>query len=282
MTAKQPFVSVIIPFSNSRRTLMACVNSLLELDYPDYELIFVDNNSDDGSLDILNGFGRVHVLREKKQSAYAARNKGIKKAKGKLIAFTDSDCVVKKNWLNELVKEMRPGVGCVGGLIKAYEVKNAVQERLKNSLDQERQYKRYELPSIVTANALFRKQVFDDVGGFDDSFFSGGDTDLCWRMQKQTKYKIKLSKKVTVLHNFADTYKDYLRIVKKYYGAKYSLKKKYPFVKYKPKLRVHRLFINIMQAVVHSIFDKKLSEKNFLDYLQEYAEIKAYMREKWA
>jgi len=101
-------ISIIVPFYNAGDYIKDCAESLLSQEYPssDYEIIFVDNNSTDSSVDIVKNYPRIKVLSESKQGSYAARNRGIKEAAGQIIAFTDPDCVVSPDWLSEVEKTM--------------------------------------------------------------------------------------------------------------------------------------------------------------------------------
>jgi glycosyltransferase involved in cell wall biosynthesis len=111
-------ISVIVPFYNAERHIERCVKALLAQDYPleRYEIIMVDNNSVDGSAAIVHRHPRVQLLSEPKQGAYAARNRGVAPSKGKIIAFTDADCVPSGDWLREIAAAMRsPEVRLVQG-----------------------------------------------------------------------------------------------------------------------------------------------------------------------
>lgn len=98
-------VSIVIPFHNAGTHLRTCCESLLVQQYPedDYEIIAIDNNSTDTSAKIVSQYRRIKLLRESKQGAYAARNTGLRAAKGDVIAFTDPDCVVTLNWVTHIV-----------------------------------------------------------------------------------------------------------------------------------------------------------------------------------
>jgi glycosyltransferase involved in cell wall biosynthesis len=102
-------ISVIVPFYNAEKYLHQCMAALLAQQYPpeDYEVIMVDNNSTDRSLSIARQFPRAKVLGEKKQGAYAARNRGLAEAAGALIAFTDADCIPDKDWLGNIAATMQ-------------------------------------------------------------------------------------------------------------------------------------------------------------------------------
>lgn len=101
--------SVIVPFLNEELYIERCVRSLLGQDFDknEYELIFIDNGSTDRSAEIVRAFPRVIFLSEEKKNVYAVRNKGLAIAKGRIIAFTDADCVVRRDWLTQIYAGMK-------------------------------------------------------------------------------------------------------------------------------------------------------------------------------
>jgi glycosyltransferase involved in cell wall biosynthesis len=114
----RPTVSVVVPFFNSERHLAACIESLLAQDElrDDDEIILIDNGSEDGSPAVAAGFDQLILLKETTPGAYAARNTGIRRATGELIAFTDADCVVDADWLRAIRDGMAdPATGIMLG-----------------------------------------------------------------------------------------------------------------------------------------------------------------------
>ena len=101
-------ISVIIPIYNSEKYLSKCISSVLEQTYKDLELILVDDGSTDNSLNICNDFAerdsRIVVVHQKNAGVSAARNNGLKNAKGDFITFVDSDDYVENDWLELLFK----------------------------------------------------------------------------------------------------------------------------------------------------------------------------------
>ena len=100
-----PSVTVVVPAYNSQETIAGCIESLVNLHYPreKLEIIVADNGSRDSTVAIASRYP-VRVLREEQRGAAAARNCGIREARGEYIAFTDSDCQVAPDWLHELVR----------------------------------------------------------------------------------------------------------------------------------------------------------------------------------
>jgi glycosyltransferase involved in cell wall biosynthesis len=108
----------VVPFFNSERHIAACIESLLGQDDVggDVELIFINNGSTDGSPSVVGRYPELTVLEEQTPGAYAARNTGIQRARAPLIALTDADCVVDRDWLRSVREGMEdPAIGILVG-----------------------------------------------------------------------------------------------------------------------------------------------------------------------
>jgi glycosyltransferase involved in cell wall biosynthesis len=199
---KHPFVSIIVPVYNGEKTIAQCIESLLTQSYPKdkYKILVIDNNSKDKTAEIIKSFPVKYLSEKEIQSSYAARNKGIRHAKGKILAFIDADCIASKNWLKNAVEKFKDNsIGCVAGEVKSYKPQNYVENYLASKNDLSPKFSEY-LPYPKTANAFYRKQVFDKIGLFEEQWVSGGDADIAWRMQLQTKYKVKFAPNAIVYH----------------------------------------------------------------------------------
>ncbi len=111
-------ISVIVPVYNNEDHVEACIQGLLSQQYSDgaYEFILVDNNSTDRSAEIVKRYPGIRLLSQPKQGSYAARNLGLSVARGQIIAFTDSDCAPRADWLQQIANTMRNSeVGIVLG-----------------------------------------------------------------------------------------------------------------------------------------------------------------------
>lgn len=99
-------ISVIVPVYNTARYLERVIEALLAQDFPreEFELIFVDNGSEDNSRAILERHPQIRVFNETERGSYAARNRGVREARGDILAFTDSDCYPVASWLSEIEK----------------------------------------------------------------------------------------------------------------------------------------------------------------------------------
>lgn len=128
------FISVIIPVFNDRERLKLCLTALENQTYPQelYELVLVDNGSEENIAEIAHQFKQVVLTTEKQRGSYAARNRGIKIAKGELLAFTDSDCIPANDWLERGVNYLVsvPDCAVFAGRIDIFsKIKIALQQQ---------------------------------------------------------------------------------------------------------------------------------------------------------
>jgi glycosyltransferase involved in cell wall biosynthesis len=150
----------------------SCVKALLSQNYPadEYEIIMVDNNSTDRSVEIVQRYPRLKLLVEPTQGSYAARNRGIAESKGAIIAFTDGNCLPSTDWLQKISAALlSPDVGIVQGSVRfapdsspfsmlaAYEWEKASYIFSSNSK---------ELYYGYTSNMAVRRCLFDKLGPF--------------------------------------------------------------------------------------------------------------------
>jgi glycosyltransferase involved in cell wall biosynthesis len=198
-----PIVSVIVPIYNAESTLAACINSLLGLDYPkeNLELILVNNASTDRTADVLNRYSReIEILYEEKKGPAVTRNKGLLNARGYVVAFTDSDCVVDKDWLRQIVIPLQDdSIGIVGGKILAKRPCNKIEEFGEKIHDHNRSINEFKPPYVITMNWASRLCVLKEVGLFNESFKRGEDVDLSYRIL-QAGYKFVYKPEAIVYH----------------------------------------------------------------------------------
>jgi len=224
-------VSVIVPVRNGERTISDCIGSLLRQDFPKnkYEVIVIDNNSSDGTAESIRRHP-VRYLLEKRKGPAAARNAGIAASQGNLMAFTDSDCVAKEDWLSEGIRAFESDeVGCVSGRVCAGRAGNIYERIIADKKEYDTPADYHGLPPYaITANALFRREVFDAIGDFDTSLRAAEDKDLCWRMLKKTGLVIKRCPAAIVYHKHRSDLKSYFRQYFSYGIYNVRLQKKHP------------------------------------------------------
>lgn len=166
------YVSVVVPFQNVARYIEHCLEALLSQTYPreSSEIIMVDNNSTDGSAEIVGRYPQVRLLRQPKPGAYAARNRGVAESGGEIVAFTDSDCAPEADWLEEIAGAMRfPWVSLVQGR-QRFAFESIGLSVLSDYEAQKAAYtfssKREEIYYGYTNNMAVRRSAFDCAGPF--------------------------------------------------------------------------------------------------------------------
>jgi len=257
--------SVIIPVYNYPR-VEACILSLLVQDYPKelYEIIVVDNNSNDSTQEVIQRFN-VKYVREDRKGSYSARNKGLEIASGDVAAFIDADCVADPNWLSELLEGFTDSlVGGIGGRILKLEPQTWVQANAEDLVEQQLtpQYLPfYDAPYIVTANAAYRMSLLRNIEGFDTQFQSGGDVDLAWRVYA-AGFQIVTAPDAIVHHAARETVKGYFKQFFNYAAWHVLLFKKHRhntnhFTNAYPVLGLRGLLFSVMPAM----FVQRVSSK---------------------
>ena len=228
-----PYVSIIIPAYNAQDTLQRCLDSIMRIDYPGErrEVILVNNNSHDATEDIAQRYP-ITVVYEKMQSSYAARNRGIQHAKGDILAFTDTDCIVTPQWIKTLLTSYdNPEIGCFAGNIKSYQPKTLAEcfaAKDEENHNQKRSLKTGYLPAANTANVAYRKEVFQKIGLFKSNLKSGGDAELTWRLVRHGGYKIIYVPEAVVYHQHRTSIADLYRQHRKYGESITDLLRLYP------------------------------------------------------
>jgi glycosyltransferase involved in cell wall biosynthesis len=190
-----PKISVIVPFYNVERYIQECIIGLVSQSYPTdaCEIIMVDNNSTDRSAEIVKQYPRITLLTEKKQGAYAARNRGLAEANGALIAFTDPDCVPEKDWLQNIAAALSPADVYVilGNCQMAHDtfclaLLQAYERRKLHFVFTSRSP---ELYYGYTNNMAVRKEIFGRLGAFAERD-RGADSMFVRRVVDECSYNV--------------------------------------------------------------------------------------------
>lgn len=131
--ATMPSVTVIVCTRDRAALLRESLSAILKLDYPDFDVLVVDNAPKTGETATMvrEEFGdpRIRLLTEPRPGLSNARNAGLRQAQGDIIAYTDDDVVVDAAWLQEIAAgfERMPGTACVTGLVPAGELRSPAQ-----------------------------------------------------------------------------------------------------------------------------------------------------------
>lgn len=177
-------LSIVIPCRNGAATIERQLRAIERQDLVGWtwEVIVADNGSTDASKEKVATFSvvstRVRLIdASERVGINFARNAGVRAAHGRFIILSDADDVVHEGWLQAYARAILGGAMCVGG---------AIVRTLPDGEVVSREYGIYHvydyLPWAIGANCGFAREVFDSIGGFDESFRGGGDeTDFFWR-----------------------------------------------------------------------------------------------------
>lgn len=198
-------VSVIIPVYNRAEALTKCLSALEMQSLPRslFEVLVVDNGSSEDLSAIKIEFPLVKFLYEEMPGSYRARNTGVKEARGEILAFTDSDCIPQKDWLQAGLRAIESDSCCglVGGEITIFTSRKKISSpEAYDSLlyfDQRLFLKQYRF--AATANMFTHKSIFEKVGGFDEKLKSGGDV-IYGNQVADQGYSLLYSPQADVLH----------------------------------------------------------------------------------
>ena len=181
-----PRISVVVCTYNGARTLGQCLAGLKELDYPDHEVIVVDDGSTDETPAIARASG-FRVVVDGRQGLSGARNSGLREATGEIVAYIDDDAWPDPHWLRYLALAFResthvgmggPNLPPPGDGLVAASIANAPGNPIHVLLND------CEAEHIPGCNMAFRRANLEAIGGFDTRFrCAGDDVDVCWRLR---------------------------------------------------------------------------------------------------
>ena len=249
----EPSVSFVIPTFNVEKYISKVLESIKKQRYPlgKMEIIIVDDNSTDKTLERIAPFRNLFshfkiIVKNRSQSKGAAvsTNIGIKESKRELIALVDGDAVLASNWIQELIAQFEdPKVGMAAGAIKTANPENLWAAFAGRELeDRYAAIKEVEVDHVSTCNTIYRRELFNKVGMFDESLFYGYDADMSYRVREKG-YKILLIKNTYCLHYWRETFKDYLNQLHHTGYARLRVLEKFPDTKVGGKVSGWKLII---------------------------------------
>lgn len=229
--AATPRISVIVCTRNGSATLRACLESLAALNYPEFEVLVIDDGSTDASAEIAQSFSQVRYHRQEHAGLSVARNFGAQLATGAILAYTDDDCIAHGDWLLHLSHAFaEKTVVAAGGPNIPPPPRNRVERVVAAApgapahvlLDD------IEAEHLPGCNLAIRKDALGRIGGFRAEFMAAGDdVDVCWRL-REAGGRLVFVPGAMVWHHRRFTVRAYLRQQSGYGHAEALLMKTHP------------------------------------------------------
>jgi GT2 family glycosyltransferase len=225
-----PFISVVVCTYNGSRTIRDTMEGLAKLQYPNYEVVVVNDGSTDGTPNILDPYG-ARIINVQNGGLSKARNIGMEEARGEIVAYIDDDAYPDPHWLTYVAATFSSTDHvAVGGPNIAPEGDGPIAECVANApggpihvliSDQEAEH-------IPGCNMAYRKDALQAIGGFDPQFrIAGDDVDVCWRLQ-QRGWTLGFSPAAMVWHHRRNSLRAYWKQQKNYGKAEALLEMKWP------------------------------------------------------
>ncbi len=196
---QRPFVSVVVPALNCADEVDDFAACMRAQTYPAecFEVLLIDNGSDDDTFARASRAG-LTTLRRRDRGRARALNTGVAAARGEYLLTTDMSCRAAADWIESVVATFAayPDAGCVAGDIRLLKTVDGPAIRYQERSDYMSPLlalSRTRLPFLPFAdgaNASFPRRLFDEIGGFEESFIKAADVEICYRLLMLTRHSI--------------------------------------------------------------------------------------------
>lgn len=258
--------SIIIPVRAINDYIREAFPHLINIDYPDYEvIIFPDELPDESVLKELAN-PKIRIIASGKTGPAQKRDMAMQYATGNVFAFIDDDAFPRSDWLKNAAKWFDDEkIGAVGGPAVTPENVGMLERAggyvLASSLCSGSYVRRYvpkkicdddDIPSV---NLIVRRDVFENVNGFDSNFYPGEDTKLCLDITRKAGKRIIYDPEVLVYHHRRPLFKKHLKQISNYARHRGYFMKKLPETSLRPAYLIPLAFVlGLILGPVISIF----------------------------
>ena len=253
-------ISIIIAVKTWQKNLEECVGKCLKLDYPDFEILIIPDNPIDVS------YPNVRVIPSGPVSPAEKRDLASQHARGEILAFIDDDVYPEKSWLTSAVENFRdPDTAAVGGPAVT-PVEDSLKRRASGEVYESfltsgpftyryKKGKRQYIEDYPSCNLLVRKEIFDELGGFDTKYWPGEDTKLCLEIVHKLNKKIIYDPDVLVYHHRRPLFLPHLKQIASYALHRGYFARKYPQTSLKIAYFIPSIFVSaIALGLVLNLF----------------------------
>lgn len=225
-------LSVIILTKNNQETIEECLNSVMNSEIENYEIIVVDAHSKDNTLEIAKKYTK-NIFYDTGKGISEARNVGIKNSLGDFLLFLDADAYVEKNCIKEMLKEFEnekvAGVQCNPKPIIKTQISKAIGEAWLTFYEKFHKSGKYDNPKYIGGPCLmFRKKQMEEVNCFDEKIGYGNDDyDVSYRIYKNG-WKFVVLKEMLCYHHPRHTLNELIKEYSGWAGGTVIFLKKFP------------------------------------------------------
>ena len=215
---KRKKLSVIILTYNSSRTIIKCLDSLKNQSDKRFEVLIVDDDSIDNTLNIINNYSltskyKIRILTSGKKIIPISRNIGIRNSKSDYVAFIDSDAYANEYWVENIINSLKSGkIVVVGGEVNPSS-RNHVSKAIALNDDTIRRLFAKDVTKLSSCNLAFNKKILKDYF-FDEQFIAAEDIEFVARIEK--KFEWAFIPEIKILHDSRDTLKKYFKQMYEY------------------------------------------------------------------
>jgi poly-beta-1,6 N-acetyl-D-glucosamine synthase len=261
-----PLISIIVPAYNEEITIQKCLNSLLKLDYPKYEVIVVDDGSTDHTLEKVKCYESptLKVLEQSNQGKAKALNAGIQLTKGDIVVTVDADTLLHKNALKHIGERFIDNrqLGAIAGNVKVdpasglLNTLQAAEYTLGINLIRKAQSVFGCVMIVPGPIAALRKEAIEKAGYFSDETFAE-DFDITMQILK-AGYKVQYEDKAIAYTDAPQTLEDLLKQRRRWYRGMIQVLDKHRNMLFRPEygiagsVGVPSLWLDIVSTILNA------------------------------
>ena len=240
-------VSIYIPVYNSEKTIEFTINSILNQSHKFDEIIIIDDFSKDNTLDIVNQFNEIKLIKNSSNRGLGyCRNLGIKNSSNQIIASIDSDVELHEEWLKVMLEKfnINPNIMCGGNMEEKF-LTNKFNFWRAKYYSQNWGNNDIENPSFLYGcNTIQNKNIWKEIGGYDETFNTNGeDIDYSNKIHLAKKFKLIYCSKANCKHLQNDNLNSLAHRVWRYHSFGYKIKNRTIYRFFKLSIKQIKFFI---------------------------------------